>query len=139
MRLRDEGFVDGSIRTLFDHLPATLGHAFTVRVSTRHPKVREVRYVDHVDWAPQLLALPERPGLAKFRLQPITQLELGHGDRPVLAVALRLVVAGESMAEDREGCAHDFAVRKSDQPCTTWTEACVTWMRYKGFLKRAKE
>lgn len=58
VRLRDEGFVDGSIRALFDRLPAMLGYAFTVRVSTRHPKVREVRYVDHVDWAPQLLALP---------------------------------------------------------------------------------
>lgn len=58
VRLRDEGFVDGSIRALCERLPTMLGYAFTVHVSTRHPKVRELRYVDHVDWAPQLLALP---------------------------------------------------------------------------------
>jgi len=58
-RPRDEGFTDGTIRCLFDRLPPMLGYAFTLRVSTGHPKVRELRYVDHVDWAPALLALPE--------------------------------------------------------------------------------
>lgn len=32
--------------------------------------------------------------------------------------------------------AHDFGVRKSDHPCSTWTEACATWMRHQGFLKK---
>lgn len=32
------------------------------------------------------------------------------------------------------GAAHDFGVRPSDQPCSTWTQACATWMRYQGFL-----
>jgi acetyl esterase/lipase len=32
------------------------------------------------------------------------------------------------------GAAHDFAVRPSPQPCTTWTEACAHWLRYQGFL-----
>jgi acetyl esterase/lipase len=31
--------------------------------------------------------------------------------------------------------AHDFGVRKSDHPCSTWTDACATWMRHQGFLK----
>jgi len=31
--------------------------------------------------------------------------------------------------------AHDFGVRKSDHPCSTWTEACVNWLRHQGFLK----
>ena len=31
--------------------------------------------------------------------------------------------------------AHDFGVRKSDHPCSTWTQACATWLRYQGFLK----
>jgi acetyl esterase/lipase len=35
--------------------------------------------------------------------------------------------------------AHDFGVRKSDHPCSTWTEACATWLRHQGFLKRSKE
>ena len=32
------------------------------------------------------------------------------------------------------GAAHDFAVRPSDQPCSTWTEACARWLRHQGFL-----
>ncbi len=34
------------------------------------------------------------------------------------------------------GAAHDFGVRASDQPCSTWTEACARWLRHLGFLKR---
>jgi prepilin-type processing-associated H-X9-DG protein len=33
------------------------------------------------------------------------------------------------------GAAHDFAVRKVDHPCSTWTERCVEWLGYQGFLK----
>lgn len=33
--------------------------------------------------------------------------------------------------------AHDFGVRKSDHPCTTWTEACANWLRHQGFLRRS--
>jgi acetyl esterase/lipase len=33
------------------------------------------------------------------------------------------------------GAAHDFAVRKSDQPCSTWTRSCAEWLRHQGFLK----
>jgi acetyl esterase/lipase len=35
--------------------------------------------------------------------------------------------------------AHDFGVRPSDHPCSTWTQACATWLRYQGFLKRVTE
>jgi acetyl esterase/lipase len=31
--------------------------------------------------------------------------------------------------------AHDFGVRPSDHPCSTWTQACANWLRYQGFLK----
>jgi acetyl esterase/lipase len=34
------------------------------------------------------------------------------------------------------GTAHDFAVRPSDRPCSTWTQSCVQWLRQQGFLKR---
>jgi acetyl esterase/lipase len=30
---------------------------------------------------------------------------------------------------------HDFGVRPSDHPCSTWTESCANWLRYQGFLK----
>jgi acetyl esterase/lipase len=33
------------------------------------------------------------------------------------------------------GAAHDFGVRPSDQPCSTWTQSCANWLRYQGFLK----
>jgi acetyl esterase/lipase len=32
------------------------------------------------------------------------------------------------------GAAHDFAVRKVDHPCSTWTERCGDWLRNQGFL-----
>jgi len=31
--------------------------------------------------------------------------------------------------------AHDFGVRPSENPCSTWTQACATWLRHQGFLK----
>jgi acetyl esterase/lipase len=33
--------------------------------------------------------------------------------------------------------AHDFGVRPSGHPCSTWTEACAHWLRHQGFLKPA--
>jgi acetyl esterase/lipase len=36
------------------------------------------------------------------------------------------------------GAAHDFAVRKVDNPCATWTDRCIDWLRNQGFLKLAK-
>lgn len=36
------------------------------------------------------------------------------------------------------GAAHDFGVRPSDQPCSTWTRSCADWMRHEGFLKPSK-
>lgn len=31
--------------------------------------------------------------------------------------------------------AHDFGVRPSEHPCSTWTQSCANWLRYQGFLK----
>jgi acetyl esterase/lipase len=33
--------------------------------------------------------------------------------------------------------AHDFGVRPSDHPCSTWTESCAAWLRHQGLLKPA--
>jgi len=30
--------------------------------------------------------------------------------------------------------AHDFGVRPSNHPCSTWTESCASWLRHQGFL-----
>ena len=32
--------------------------------------------------------------------------------------------------------AHDFGVRPSDHPCSTWTQACAAWLRHQGLLKQ---
>jgi acetyl esterase/lipase len=31
--------------------------------------------------------------------------------------------------------AHDFGVRKVENPCSTWTQSCEAWMRQQGLLK----
>jgi acetyl esterase/lipase len=31
--------------------------------------------------------------------------------------------------------AHDFGVRPSEHPCSTWTVSCAAWLRHQGFLK----
>jgi acetyl esterase/lipase len=33
------------------------------------------------------------------------------------------------------GAAHDFGIRPSDQPCSTWTQSCAAWLRQQGLLK----
>jgi len=35
--------------------------------------------------------------------------------------------------------AHDFGVRLSDHPCSTWTQACTTWLLHQGFLNHQNE
>jgi acetyl esterase/lipase len=37
------------------------------------------------------------------------------------------------------GAAHDFGVRSSDQPCSTWTRSCADWLKHQGFLKSKAE
>jgi acetyl esterase/lipase len=32
------------------------------------------------------------------------------------------------------GAAHDFGVRPSEHPCSTWTNECAAWLRHEGFL-----
>ena len=34
--------------------------------------------------------------------------------------------------------AHDFGVRKSDQPYSTWTDSCARWLRHQGLLEPPK-
>ena len=52
--------------------------------------------IDHVAG----LALPQHPRLAQLRVLPFAQFELGHRDRPVLAIALGRFVIGEASAQD---------------------------------------
>jgi acetyl esterase/lipase len=37
------------------------------------------------------------------------------------------------------GVAHDFGVRSSDQPCSTWIQVCANWLRQHGMFKTNSE
>jgi regulator of RNase E activity RraA len=57
-RLRDEGFVDNSLRCLFPQLPPMLGYAATVKVRGSAPPMASAYYSDRTDWWDYILSLP---------------------------------------------------------------------------------
>ncbi|HUO68188.1 MAG TPA: RraA family protein [Gammaproteobacteria bacterium] len=76
-RLRNEGFVDHTVRSLFPELPAMLGYAATVRIRGSSPPVAGRPYADRTDWWDYVDSLPKprvivlqdiatRPGLASL-------------------------------------------------------------------------
>ena len=86
------------------------------------------------------------PGL---RVPPGTPpVFLVHGGEDIISDAAHSVVA--YLALKRAGVAaelhvyaataHDFGVRRSANPSSTWTESCARWLRHQGLLKsRAAE
>jgi acetyl esterase/lipase len=68
---------------------------------------------------------------------------LAHGGDDVISSPIHSVVM--YLALKRAGvpaelhvyakAAHDFGVRRSDQPCSTWTQACANWLRFQGLLQ----
>jgi acetyl esterase/lipase len=35
--------------------------------------------------------------------------------------------------------AHDFGVRPSTHPCSTWVQACANWLRHQGYLEERQD
>jgi 4-hydroxy-4-methyl-2-oxoglutarate aldolase len=77
VRLRNEGFADGSIRSLFPDLPPAVGHAVTARIRCSTPPPVGYQYTDRTDWwhyiatvpSPRLVVVEdvdESPGLGGF-------------------------------------------------------------------------
>lgn len=77
VRLRDVGFADSSVRSLFPKLPPLVGYAATVRIRCSGPPVDGRVAVERTDWWSRLLAVPgprvvviqdvsERPGFGSF-------------------------------------------------------------------------
>jgi regulator of RNase E activity RraA len=77
VRLRNEGFADGSIRCMFPAGPPVLGHAVTARIRCSTPPPVGHRYQDRTDWWSYIVQVPnprfvvvqdidERPGLGAF-------------------------------------------------------------------------
>ena len=77
VRLRNEGFTDGSVSAMFANLPPVVGHAATARIRCSTPPPTGHRYHDRTDWWTYILTVPaprivvvedvdERPGLGAF-------------------------------------------------------------------------
>ncbi len=69
---------------------------------------------------------------------------LVHGDADIISGPENSVVAYLALKRAGvpaelhiyAGAAHDFGVRSSDHPCSTWTQACASWLRSRGLLKQ---
>lgn len=58
-RLRNEGFVDHTVRCLFAKLQPMLGYAATVTIRGSAPPTADGSYPDRTDWWDYILSLPE--------------------------------------------------------------------------------
>jgi 4-hydroxy-4-methyl-2-oxoglutarate aldolase len=58
VRLRNEGFADSSIRTLFPDLPPAAGYAVTARIRCSTPPPVGYQYTDRTDWWQYILSVP---------------------------------------------------------------------------------
>ena len=76
-RLRNEGFVDHSVRCMFPELPPILGYAATIKVSGSSPAFAGPDYAASTDWWDYIQSLPapriavvqdasERPGVGSL-------------------------------------------------------------------------
>jgi regulator of RNase E activity RraA len=57
-RLRNEGFVDQTVRCLFRRLPPMLGYAATVKIRGSAPPMANVKYPERTDWWDYVVSLP---------------------------------------------------------------------------------
>lgn len=77
LRLRNAGFVDPSVRCMFEDLPPIVGYAATARLRSGEPPVAGRRFHDRSDWWNNILEMPapriivmedmdEPPGVGAF-------------------------------------------------------------------------
>jgi 4-hydroxy-4-methyl-2-oxoglutarate aldolase len=77
VRLRNEGFTDGTIHCAFEDMPAVVGYAVTARIRCSTPPPVGHTYADRTDWWNYILTLPaprivvvqdvdDKPGLGAF-------------------------------------------------------------------------
>jgi 4-hydroxy-4-methyl-2-oxoglutarate aldolase len=58
VRPRNEGFIDGSVRCIFPHLPPTVGYAATARIRSSSTPMDGHCYYDHANWWSYVLTSP---------------------------------------------------------------------------------
>jgi 4-hydroxy-4-methyl-2-oxoglutarate aldolase len=77
VRLRNTGFVDASVRCMFEDLPPMVGYAATARLRSGSPPMQGGSYHDRTDWWQYVLQVPlprivvledvdKQPGLGAF-------------------------------------------------------------------------
>jgi len=77
VRLRNDGFTDGTIHCMTPSLPPMVGYAATARVHTSDPPMEGENYFDRTDWWNHILSIPApriavvedidpHPGLGSF-------------------------------------------------------------------------
>jgi 4-hydroxy-4-methyl-2-oxoglutarate aldolase len=90
VRLRNTGFADSSIRSIFDDRPPMLGYAATARIRTSDPPMEGHSYYDHTEWWNHILSIPaprvvvvedldKPPGLGAFVGEVHTHILLALG------------------------------------------------------------
>jgi regulator of RNase E activity RraA len=57
-RLRNEGYVDGTVRCLFPHLPPMVGYAITVKIRGSAPPTADGLFPDRTDWWDYIRTVP---------------------------------------------------------------------------------
>jgi regulator of RNase E activity RraA len=59
VRLRNQGFADSSIHSVFEDFPPMVGYAATIRIRTSEPPMEGHSYYYRLDWLDHLLAIPQ--------------------------------------------------------------------------------
>ncbi len=81
------------------------------------------------------------PGLSVPARTPPIFLVHGGADRispPEHSVVMYLALKRAGIPAELHiyaGAAHDFAVRRSERPCSRWTGVCAQWLRHRGLLQ----
>jgi 4-hydroxy-4-methyl-2-oxoglutarate aldolase len=57
-RLRNEGYMDATVRCLFPHLPPMLGYAATLKIRGSAPPTADSLYPDRTDWWDYIQSVP---------------------------------------------------------------------------------
>jgi len=57
-RLRNVGFSNASIHSMFPEMPPVVGYAVTARIRASEPPMEGRRYYDHTEWWNELLTIP---------------------------------------------------------------------------------
>lgn len=104
VRLRNEGFVTGSIRCRYPHLPPMLGYAVPARVRTSSAPMTGRCYYDRMDWWQYVASMPEP------RVLVLQDADHVQG----FAALVGEVHATIAKALNCSGCVTDGAVRDLD-------------------------